>query len=83
MIILILAFVVFVVVTLMIRRILENSPYWDSKTNRFYKHAKDSENPNHASCPKCSTRSRLIRTTTNPHYTGVYCEHCGEVWFDL
>lgn len=66
------------------------APYHDEQTNRLYRYVKDSENPNHAYCPRCNTPSKMIISirTSNPkqhekYNYGVDCKYCGLVWFDL
>jgi len=59
--------------------------WFDEKSRRHYRFVKQSENPHHAKCPRCSRESpMIIATQGNPkHLKGVKCGWCGEVWFDL
>ena len=71
---------------------IENSPIHDEKTNRFYRYAKTTDNPNRAMCPKCkpeykdypllAVRPLIHSVYGDKKYHGVYCWHHGEVWFD-
>lgn len=70
--------------------LIENSPIHDEKTNRFYKYAKESDNPKRAICPKCKDEDALVATMRplihsvygDKKYHGVYCWFHGEMWFD-
>jgi|GEM_PF-3548226 len=57
----------------------------DEKTGRNYRFTKQSENPHHAKCPRCSRISPLIIATEgNPkHRKGVKCAAHGVLWYDL
>lgn len=63
---------------------------YDEKTNRFYRYAKESDNPHSAICPKCEPEYEKKEDALRPlihsiygdkKHHGIYCWFHGEVWF--